>query len=81
MCVGGFYAFILSEYESRSALNSELAQVCEVAKTNSNRMSELEKKLDGVHLIRAELSGLKSVMSSMDRRLERFENFFLEHAK
>lgn len=75
---GGFYAFAITEHNERSNNRSEISRVCEIAEANKNKVVEIEKKLDGIHLIRAELLGLKSVMSSMDSRLERFEDYFLK---
>jgi hypothetical protein len=79
--LGGGYSFLVSEYEYRSGRSEVEAMLCEVTGSNSERIKELEHKVDGVILIRAELSGLKNVMSSMDKRLERFEDYFLEARK
>jgi hypothetical protein len=76
--LGGAYSYIISEYEYRAERDNITARYCEQVDNNKLRLDELDRKVDGLTLIRAELSGLKSVMSSMDKRLERFENYFLE---
>lgn len=78
---GGAYSYILDDFNTRKENSRLMGEICALSQANKEAIAKLERKVDGVYSIHAELLSMKSVMSSMDRRLERFESYFFQQAK
>lgn len=79
--VGGVYSYLLDDFNTRKENSQLMGEICTLSRANKEAITELERKVDGVYSIRAELLSMKSVMSNMDRRLERFESYFFQPAQ